>query len=104
MDPLEVLRQSEQCRGEAQLSLVAEVMAALKAMAEAEKALYAARRHYIGAFKRATARRWTAKELRNAGFPTPEGFRPEEAYGCPPSEVFRRDVVPVAAEAEEQAE
>ena len=71
-DPLEILRRGEQRRSEAQLGLVTGVLSALKAVGEAEMALYAARRRYIEAFKRATQGRWTAKELRAVGLPTPK--------------------------------
>jgi hypothetical protein len=71
-DPLEILRQSEQRRTEQQLELVTDVLSSYKAMQEAEQSLYQARRRYIESFRTATRAQWKAKELREAGFPTPK--------------------------------
>lgn len=78
-DPLEYLRQTEQRRlqteqgrTEEQLELVTDVLDTFKTMHEAEQALYQARRRYIESFKTATRAQWKAKELREAGFPTPK--------------------------------
>lgn len=72
IDPLEYLRQTGQRRTEQQLELVTDVLDTFKAMHEAEQALYQARRRYIESFKRATREQWKAKELREAGLPTPK--------------------------------
>lgn len=77
-DPLEYLRQTEQRRQtgqgqtEQQLDLATDVLATFTAMHEAEQALYQARRRYIESFKGATRAQWKAKELREAGLPTPK--------------------------------
>ncbi|MDR6558175.1 hypothetical protein J2809_002545 [Arthrobacter pascens] len=78
-DPLEYLRQTEQRRHqteqrrtEQQFELVTDVVDTFKAMHKAEQALYQARRRYIESFKKATHAQWRAKELREAGLPTPK--------------------------------
>ena len=69
---MEILRQTEQRRTEQQLELVADVQGNFEAMQEAEQTLYQARLRYIQSFRRAARAQWTAKELREAGFPTPK--------------------------------
>ena len=71
-DPLEFLRQTHQHRGELELELAAGVLDKYKAMQEAEQVLYQARRRHIESFKNATRGQWKARELRDAGFPTPK--------------------------------
>jgi hypothetical protein len=71
-DPLEILRQSRDRRTEQQLELVTVVLDNFKAMHEAERRLYQARRRYIESFKTAIRAQWKAKDLREAGLPTPK--------------------------------
>lgn len=69
---MEYLRQSGQRHTEQQLMLATDVLDTFKAMHAAEQSLYQARRRYIESFKRATRAQWKAKELREAGLPTPK--------------------------------
>ncbi|GAB5080355.1 hypothetical protein ARTHROSP310_35020 [Arthrobacter sp. AD-310] len=71
-DPMEFLRQKSQQRTEMELKLASDVLDGYKAMQEAERVLYQARRRYIESFKRATRAQWKARELRDGGFPSPK--------------------------------
>lgn len=71
-DPLEFLRQTTQRHSEQQLELATDVLETFKAMQDAERTLYQARRRYIESFKKAKAAGWKAQELRDAGFPSPK--------------------------------
>ncbi|MEV4990315.1 hypothetical protein [Pseudarthrobacter sp. LMD1-1-1.1] len=71
-NPLEFLRQTNERHSEQQLELASNVLEAFKAMNDAERVLYQARRRYIESFKKAKGAGWKAQELRDAGFPSPK--------------------------------